>query len=107
MFTRTSTFSICENSLGSFYTAFTLIHVYGSQIARSRLVLQIALTQNLLSETKTNDQIAFCATNLIGQSSRTTLEMRGGEIRTVEPCSGKTSSSPPLIKSVCENYHLA
>ncbi len=41
------------------------------------------------------------------QSSHTTLEMRGGDIRTVEPRSGKTSSSPPLIKRVCENYHLA
>ncbi len=40
------------------------------------------------------------------QSSHTTLEMRG-DIRTVEPCSGETSSSPPLIKRVCENYHLA
>ncbi len=25
----------------------------------------------------------------------------------IEPCSGETSSSPSLIKRVCENYHLA
>ncbi len=42
-----------------------------------------------------------------GQSSRTTLEMRAGDIRTVKPRSGETSSSPPFIERVCENYHPA